>query len=96
MTSGIVYWLVTQESLGIHPLQNSNLMYLDLNNHFKHSSLQFKFAIIELEVGIPETVNYSIDRSLLYSAFSSNVPKHFTACYIVTINCKTQNTFFAS
>ena len=52
MTSGIVYWLVTQESMGIHPCQNSNLMYLDLNNHFKHSSLQFKFAIIELEIGI--------------------------------------------
>lgn len=52
MTSGVVFWLVTQESLGIHRRQNSNLMYLDLNNHFKHSSLQFKFAIIELEIGI--------------------------------------------
>ena len=38
--------------MGIHSRQNSNLMYLDLYNHFKHSSLQFKFAIIELEIGI--------------------------------------------
>ena len=83
--------------MGIHPCQNSNLMYLDLNNHFKHSSLQFKFAIIELEIKESTiTVNYSIDRPLLYSAFSCNVPKHFTACYIVTLNCKTQNTFLAS
>ena len=36
----------------IHPCQNSNLMYLDLNLHFKHSFLQFKFTIIELEIGI--------------------------------------------
>ena len=52
MTSVIVYWVVTQESMGIHPGQNSNLMYLDLNLRLKHSFLQFKFAIIELEIGI--------------------------------------------
>ena len=38
--------------MGIYPRQNWNLMSLDLNLHFKHSFLQFKFAIIELKIGI--------------------------------------------
>ena len=42
----------TRESMGIYPRQNWNLMSLDLNLYFKHSFLQFKFAIIELEIGI--------------------------------------------
>lgn len=36
------------------------------------------------------TINDSINFPHLYSTFSSYYdPKHSTACYIVTINCKT-------
>ena len=38
--------------MGIHPRQNSNLLFFNPNLQFKHSFLQFKLAIIELKHSI--------------------------------------------